>query len=231
MNELLMDIYLNINSPYFWNCENDSGHVSIVDYLAAVNSYSLISSILIFPKTLQNKSAIVNYIEEWNNKLTDSTKRITYDDFMGTVTDSLGILINVLSIILLVFASISLIVSSVMMAIITYVSVIERTQEIGVLRACGARKLDVGRLFEVEAVLIGLVAGAIGILATIIICIPICKIIDGMFPGNGLENIAQLTWYHGLILLGISGGLCFLSGLIPARLAAKKNPVDCLRSE
>lgn len=231
MNELLIDIYSNINSPYFWNCENDSGHVSIVDYLAAVNSYSLISSILIFPKTLQNKSAIVNYIEEWNNKLTDSTKRITYDDFMGTVTDSLGILINVLSIILLVFASISLIVSSVMMAIITYVSVIERTQEIGVLRACGARKLDVGRLFEVEAVLIGLVAGAIGIVATIIICIPICKIIDGMFPGNGLENIAQLTWYHGLILLGISGGLCFLSGLIPARLAAKKNPVDCLRSE
>jgi len=140
-------------------------------------------------------------------------------------------MIDVISAVLIVFASISLVVSSVMTSIITYVSVIERTKEIGVLRACGARKKDVGRLFEAECVIIGLVAGFIGIAFTVVACVPINLILDHQFPGNGLSSIAVLHPLHAVLLLAISILLAFLSGFIPSRIAAKKDPVECLRSE
>jgi len=132
---------------------------------------------------------------------------------------------------LIVFASISLVVSSVMTAIITYVSVIERTKEIGVLRACGARKKDVSRLFEAECVIIGFIAGFIGIAFTFVACFPINAILDHQFPGNNLSSIAQLNPWHALVLLAISILLAFVSGFIPARIASKKDPVVCLRTE
>jgi putative ABC transport system permease protein len=140
-------------------------------------------------------------------------------------------MIDVISAVLIVFASISLVVSSVMTAIITYVSVIERTKEIGVLRACGARKVDVGRLFEAECIITGFVAGLIGIGCTYLACIPINQILDHLYPKNNLNSIAQLNPWHALILLALSILLAFVSGFIPSRIAAKKDPVECLRSE
>jgi putative ABC transport system permease protein len=140
-------------------------------------------------------------------------------------------MINVLSVVLIVFASISLVVSSVMTAIITYVSVIERTKEIGVLRACGARKKDVGRLFEAECIITGGVAGLVGVGVSYILCIPINLILDNLYPGNGLSSIANLNPLHALALLLLSTALAFLSGFIPSRIAAKKDPVICLRTE
>lgn len=210
----------------FMDPESERG---VMDVLAYINSYSLISSILIFPKSLTTKDAIHQYLDKWN---TDNPgKAIVYSDVMQDLMGGLGMLIQVISAVLIVFASISLVVSSVMTAIITYVSVIERTKEIGVLRAVGARKKDVSRLFEAECVIIGAIAGFIGIAFTVIACIPINAILDHAFPGNNLGSIAQLNPWHGLLLFAISIALAFISGYIPARIASKRDPVVCLRSE
>ena len=150
---------------------------------------------------------------------------------METFTSSLSVLIQIISIVLIVFAAISLVVSSVMTGIITYVSVVERTKEIGILRACGARKKDVGRLFEAECTIIGFGAGIIGIAFTYIVCIPINLILDHQFPGNNLSSIALLNPWHALILLALAVVLALVSGLIPSRMAAKKDPVVALRTE
>lgn len=200
-----------------------------IDILAYANSYSLISSVLIFPKSLTSKPTIHSYLDAWNE--THPENEISYSDIMDDFMGGLSTMIEVISAVLIVFASISLVVSSVMTAIITYVSVIERTKEIGVLRACGARKRDVSRLFEAECVIIGFIAGFIGIAFTVTACFPINAILDHAFPGNHLGNIAQLNPWHGVILLAISIALAFVSGFVPARMAAKKDPVVCLRSE
>ncbi len=207
-----------------------SGNPNLADLMAVSNSYSTISSILIFPKTLVDKPTILNYLDSLNEGKMDKDQ-IIYSDVMSDFTDTIATMIDVISAVLIVFASISLIVSSVMTAIITYVSVVERTKEIGVLRACGARKKDVGRIFEAECVIIGGVAGVIGILMTLLLCIPINLIIDNIFPGNGLGSIASLAWWHGILLVLLAILLAFLSGFVPSRIAAKRDPVRCLRSE
>ena len=200
---------------------------NLMDALAYANSYSLVTSILIFPASLTTKDAIHSYLDAWNA----THNEIVYNDIMDTVMGGLGTLISVISSVLIVFASISLVVSSVMTAIITYVSVIERTKEIGVLRACGARKHDVTRLFEAECVIIGGLAGLIGIIVTLLACIPINLILDALFPGNNLSSIANLNPWHALLLIAVSVLLALVSGLVPSLIAAKRDPVVCLRSE
>lgn len=207
-----------------------TGNPNISDLMAAANSYSTISSILIFPKTLSGKDVIKSYLDGLNYGKLDKDQ-IIYSDVMSDFTSGIGTMISVISAVLIVFASVSLVVSSVMTAIITYVSVVERTKEIGVLRACGARKRDVGRLFEAECVIVGGVAGIIGIAFTLLACVPINLVIDNMFPGNGLGSIASLAWWHALILIALSVILAFVSGLVPSRIASKRDPVNCLRSE
>lgn len=209
-----------------------------VNYLTYFLSYSPISSILIFPENMETKQQLKDYLDLYNyvgynnqNAKKASAEQIVFSDIADTITGSIGTMINVISIVLIVFASISLVVSSVMTTIITYVSVIERTKEIGILRACGARKRDVGRLFEAESVIVGGFAGVIGIVVSVLLCIPINLILDHLFPGNGLGSIASLNPWHGLLLFGISVLLAFLSGFVPSRIAAKKDPVECLRSE
>lgn len=204
---------------------------NLIDLVAYFKSYSLISSILIFPASLTTKEALKAELDAYNNKQTNESKKVIYSDVMESFTSSLSVMIQVLSIVLIVFASISLVVSSVMTSIITYVSVIERTKEIGILRACGARKKDVGRLFEAECVIVGFVAGLIGILFGYLACPIIGVIVDSIYPGNNLTSIAQLNPLHALILLALSVLLALLSGLIPSRLGAKKDPVIALRSE
>jgi putative ABC transport system permease protein len=213
-----------LGSPDFYN-------EGLLNCLAYYSSYAVVSSVLIFPASLTTKNKLRAYLDAYNDNISNPDDQIVYTDVMNTFTSSLGTMIDVISAVLIVFASISLVVSSVMTAIITYVSVIERTKEIGVLRACGARKKDVGRLFEAECIITGFVAGVIGIAFTYIACIPINMTLDHLYPKNNLSSIAQLNPWHGLLLLALSIVLAFVSGFIPSRIAAKKDPVECLRSE
>jgi putative ABC transport system permease protein len=227
-----------IMSPAFYQ----SGHsgdddINLMDFVAYFESYSLITSILIFPASLTTKSKLTARLDNYNyidgNPTTpkDESEQIKYSDIMSEFTSSLSVLIEVISTVLIVFAAISLVVSSVMTGIITYVSVIERTKEIGILRSCGARKKDITRLFEAECSLIGLAAGVIGIAFTYLVSYPINLIIDHIYPGQNLNSIASLNPIHAAILLVLAVILAMISGLIPAIMAAKKDPVVCLRSE
>ena len=204
-----------------------SAKANIMDALAYANSYSLVTSVLIFPTSLTTKEKIRNYLDEWNR----THKEVVYSDIMTDVVGGLGTMISMISAILIVFASISLVVSSVMTAIITYVSVIERTKEIGVLRACGARKLDVSRLFEAECFIVGGIAGALGIGVTLLLCLPINVILRSLFTEANLGSIASLNPWHAVVLIVISIVLALASGIIPAVIASKRDPVVCLRSE
>lgn len=206
-----------------------TGETNIIDSLASLNSYALVDSILIFPTSLTSKTALKSYLDAWNSAHPDS--RNEYIDIMSDFTSEIGTLVQLVSIILIVFASISLLVSSIMTAIITYVSVVERTKEIGILRSCGAKKIDVARLFESECLFIGFVAGCVGVLLTCLACIPVNQILNSLFPSNNLGQIAQLNPFHAVILIIISALLAFVSGLFPSQIAARKDPVVCLRSE
>lgn len=217
-----------LTKPSFYN--GTATDWSAIDFEAYFNGYSLVSSILIFPISLTKKDQLHSYLDKYNENKTD-TDKIVYNDIMATFTSSLSVLIQIISVVLLVFAAISLVVSSVMTGIITYVSVVERTKEIGILRACGARKKDVGRLFEAECTIIGFAAGVIGVGFTYLACIPINLIIDHQYPGNNLSSIASLNPIHALILLALGIVLALVSGLIPSRMAAKKDPVVALRTE
>jgi putative ABC transport system permease protein len=221
-----------ITDPTFFSDVNnpDRTNWTAIDLIALENQYSLITSILIFPSSLTTKEALSNYLDAYNDGKSDD-EQIWYSDIMSTFTNSLGVLINVITTVLIVFASISLVVSCIMTGIITYVSVIERTKEIGILRACGARKKDVGRLFEAECVIVGAGAGLIGILVTVIACYPISAMINNMYPGNNLGHICELSPMAALILFAISIVLAIISGVLPARIAAKKDPVTALRTE
>jgi putative ABC transport system permease protein len=157
--------------------------------------------------------------------------QIVYSDVMSDFTESLGVLIKVVSVVLIIFAAISLVVSSIMMGIITYVSVIERTKEIGVYRAVGARKIDVGRLSESECSIIGAAAGLLGVVLTWIMTFPLNAILSHHYPDYNLEHLARVSPWHALILIALGIFLAFISGLFPARVGANKNPVDALRSE
>ena len=228
-NSDIMDFIANMDEAGSAEFFDNATPENVMDLIAYANSYSLITSVLIFPSSLTMKPILHDYLDKWNNAHPDD--EITYSDIMDEFMGGLSTMIQVISAVLIVFASISLVVSSVMTAIITYVSVIERTKEIGVLRACGARKKDVSRLFEAECVIIGAFAGAIGVIFTVVACFPINAILDHTFPGNNLSNIAQLNPWHALLLMVISIALAFVSGFVPARIAAKKDPVVCLRSE
>lgn len=225
IGELVLNNSITFNNDFF----DGVGENNIIDCLASLNSYALVDSILIFPTSLTSKTTLKAYLDAWNTTHPDS--RNDYIDIMSDFTGQLGTLVQLISIILVIFASVSLIVSSIMTAIITYVSVVERTKEIGILRSCGAKKLDIGRLFESECVFIGLVAGCLGIVFTMIACVPLNSVLNNLFPSNNLGEIAKLNPLHALILVAVSILLAFLSGLIPSQIAAKKDPVICLRSE
>ena len=206
-----------------------TGETNIIDSLASLNSYALVDSILIFPASLSSKTTLKSYLDAWNSAHPDSTN--DYIDIMSDFTSEIGTLVQLVSVILIVFASISLLVSSIMTAIITYVSVVERTKEIGILRSCGAKRLDIARLFESECLFIGFVAGCVGVLLTCLACVPVNQVLNSLFPSNNLGQIAQLNPLHAVILVAVSALLAFISGLFPSQIAARKDPVVCLRSE
>ena len=195
-----------------------------------VGTDSGVSSITIYPVGFDAKDEILTYLDAYNVGK-DEADQIIYTDVAGTITVAVGTIIDVISTVLIVFASISMVVSSVMIGIIIYVSVIERTKEIGTLRSVGARKKDVARLFIMESVSIGILAGVLGVLCTYLLSIPINAILNSIFASYELGAIASLNPLHGLILIAISALLTFVAGLIPARIAGRKDPVLCLRTE
>lgn len=189
------------------------------------------STINIYPKDFESKDMITTRISEYNDKQTNDGKEenvITYTDIVGVMMSSVSTIINVISYVLIAFVGISLVVSSIMIGIITYISVLERTKEIGILRSIGASKKDVSRVFNAETLIIGLVAGLIGIVVTLLLNIPINMIIKSIV---GISNISKLPTAGAIILVVISVGLTMIAGLIPAKFAAKRDPVEALRTE
>lgn len=184
-------------------------------------------SISIYPSTFENKKYVSDLIAEYNADKSKEDK-ISYTDYLDIMMSSITDIINAVSYVLIGFVSVSLIVSSIMIGIITYISVLERTKEIGVLRALGASKKDVARVFNAETLIIGLAAGVIGIGLTVLLDIPLSMIIYALAD---IKNVAVLPWQGGLILVAISMVLTLIAGLIPSRLASKKDPVIALRTE
>lgn len=185
-------------------------------------------AINIYADSFESKEAIASAISDYNDNHVEED-RITYTDYVALIMSSVSTIINAISYVLVAFVSISLIVSSIMIGIITNISVLERTKEIGILRAIGASKKDVSRVFNAETLIIGSCAGILGILVTVLLCIPINVIIHSL---TGINNInAALPPLAGLILVIISMVLTLIAGLIPSRSAAKKDPVIALRTE
>ena len=189
------------------------------------------STINIYPKDFESKEKIEDIINDYNEKKIDNNEEnlaISYTDIVGTMMSSITTIINNITYILIGFVAVSLIVSSIMIAIITYISVLERTKEIGILRAIGASKKDISRVFNAETLIEGFISGVFGILITLLICIPINIITKDILEVSG---IASLPVTGAIFLIILSVVLTVISGFIPAKLASKKDPGEALRSE
>jgi putative ABC transport system permease protein len=187
------------------------------------------ASINFYAVDFEAKEFIESFIKEYNDSRTDEKDKLQYTDIVGNMMSSVTIIVDAISYVLIAFVSISLVVSSIMIGIITYISVLERTKEIGILRAIGASKRDVSRVFNAETLIIGFTAGAIGILFTVLACIPVTLILRA---ATGIASItAALPWVGAVALIIISMVLTFVAGLFPAGVASRKDPVIALRSE
>jgi len=182
----------------------------------------------IYPKDFESKDAIADIIEEYNEKVSEAD-RITYTDTVAMLMSSVTTIVNAISYVLIAFVAISLVVSSIMIGIITYISVLERTKEIGILRAIGASKRDISNVFNAETTIVGFTAGAIGIGVTLLLLIPINAILYALTDISMLR--AQLPLGGAIILIVISVLLTLIAGLFPSRVAAKRDPVEALRTE
>ncbi len=184
--------------------------------------------VAIYPNDFDTKYLVTDYLDKWNETHTEPTEKINYTDTLELIIGLINNMIDIVSTALIAFTSISLIVSTVMIGIITYVSVVERVKEIGIIRSLGGRKKDVSHLFNAETFIIGLLSGIIGIAATGLVALVANVILKALI---GIPNLVMLTWYHSLILIALSVGLTLISGLIPARSAAKKDPIEALRTQ
>ena len=193
--------------------------------------YAKPASIDIYPKDFESKQGVIDILDGYNDKVKaegEDDKAVSYTDIVGALMSSVTTIVNMISYVLVAFVAISLVVSSIMIGVITYISVLERKKEIGILRSIGASKGDIGRVFNAETVIVGLVAGLIGIGVTALGCIPANAIVYALFD---VPNVAILPWQAAVILVAISVFLTFLSGLIPSSAASRKDPVEALRSE
>ena len=189
------------------------------------------AAIEFYTSSFQQKQELKDFINAYNTAKKDAgedDKVLAYSDDIQTIMSSITTMVGVITTVLVGFVAISLIVSSIMIAIITYISVLERTKEIGILRAMGASKKDIRRIFTAETAIEGFISGVLGIAITLLATLPINAVVAKM---TNVENVAQLPWEAALILIGISIVLTMLAGLIPSRIAAKKDPVESLRSE
>ena len=203
------------------------------DVLNQLNVYDFdnTSSVNLYMKDFESKKSVVKLINEYNKKQRENNLEenvIHYTDLVGTMIGSVSSIVNTISYVLIAFVTISLVVSSIMIGIITYISVIERTKEIGILRAIGASKKDISRVFNAETIIIGFTSGLFGIIITILLNIPINIIIKNI---TNISNISKLPIIGGIVLIIISIILTLIGGLIPAKIASKKDPVEALRVE
>lgn len=203
--------------------------------LQAAGASRLPAAIYIYPQNFESKSVITAHLDAWNvnadGTAKDEAEQIRYTDAASMLSSTMGQLVDIISYVLIAFAAVSLVVSSIMIAIITYVSVIERTKEIGVLRSIGARKKDITRVFNAETILIGFTAGVIGVVIAFVLTFPVSAIIKSLANGMVTTSMAVLNPLHAVLLVVISVVLTLVSGLIPAFIAAKRDPVVALRSE
>ena len=203
-------------------------HIDSMENVGYVN-YDVPSSILIYPKDFDAKQVVKDELESYNNSQTDKNNQISYSDTVAMLMSSVTTIVDAITYVLIAFVAISLIVSSIMIGIITYISVLERTKEIGILRAIGASKKDISRVFNAETLIVGFAAGVIGILVSLFFIVIINIILLSL---TGLETLqAVLPVGAAIILVLISMGLTLFAGLFPAKVAAKKDPVIALRTE
>lgn len=185
------------------------------------------SIIYLYPKGFDTKDYITNYLDDYNKDKKD-IDQVLYTDYAAMISSLSGSIMDAVTYVLIAFSSISLVVSCIMIAIITYISVLERTKEIGILRALGARKKDIKRVFNAETFLVGIFSGLLGIVIAEILTFPTNRIIENL---SELPNVAQLNPIHAIILVIVSVTLTVIGGLIPASIASKKDPVEALRTE
>ncbi len=193
--------------------------------------YAKPASIDIYPKDFEAKQHVIDILDAYNNDMQaagDDDKVVSYTDIVGALMSSVTTIVDMISYVLVAFVAISLVVSSIMIGVITYISVLERKKEIGILRSIGASKGDISRVFNAETIIVGFAAGAIGIGLTLLACIPANAIVYALFD---VQNVAILPWQAAVVLVGISVLLTFLAGLIPSSAASRKDPVEALRSE
>lgn len=203
---------------------NEEEKNSVISYLGGEGEPA---AVYLYPTDFESKEKIIDYLDEYNTGKSEE-EVVVYSDLASSMTEMTVGIMDAITIVLIAFASISLIVSLIMVGIITYISVIERTKEIGILRALGARKKDITRVFNAETFIIGITSGAIGIAVSWLLTFPVSHVLLNM---TGLENIAQLNPVHAVILIIISVVLTLIGGAIPAKMAANKNPVNALRTE
>lgn len=185
------------------------------------------TAIYIYPKDFETKDEVTSYLDKYNEGKAEEDV-IQYTDMAEMISTLSGNIMDAITIVLIAFSSISLVVSSIMIGIITYISVLERTKEIGILRAIGARKKDITRVFNAETFIIGIFSGVLGIAIAYLLTIPTNMIIENL---SGLANVAKLNPVHALILIIISVTLTIIGGAIPANMASRKDPVEALRTE
>ena len=213
-----------------YSANKDASYEKNLQKLGAVD-IDTPTSISIYPKDFEAKDKISKAIDEYNKKQRDDGKEentISYTDIVGTMMKSVSQIINTISYVLIAFVAISLVVSSIMIGIITYISVLERTKEIGILRAIGASKKDISRVFNAETLIIGLISGLIGIGITVLLTLPINSMI---YAVTGVKVVTAVPFKAGVVLVLISMFLTIIAGLIPAKIASKKDPVIALRTE
>lgn len=227
MSKMSTEMIAQMMDAYSKN--KDASYEKTLEILGAVD-LDKPSSIKIYPKDFESKDKIAEAIDEYNQMQKDEGKEgniINYTDMVGMMMESVTAIINVISYVLMAFVSISLIVSSIMIGIITYISVLERTKEIGILRSIGASKKDISRVFKAETFIVGIISGLIGIGITVILTIPINSIIRNL---SGISGVSvSLPVMAGIILVIISMCLTMIAGLIPSKMASKKDPVEALR--
>jgi putative ABC transport system permease protein len=205
---------------------SDMSYADVLDHLGVADVADP-DFIYIYPIDFEKKEDIAEMINDYNSTASENDK-IEYTDIAAMLMSSVSNIITAISVVLICFVSISLIVSSIMIGIITYISVLERTKEIGILRAVGASKKDIARVFNAETTIVGLLAGMVGVLATVLLCIPISLIAREL---TGIQSLTAVLPWYGYLLVVLSIGLTLIAGLFPSRMAAKKDPVIALRTE
>ena len=217
----------NILTGEKFDTQTEEGKVEKEQILSYLGADSVPALIQIYPHDFDSKDEILSYLDAYNEGKSED-KQILYTDMANMITSLSGSIMSAITIVLIAFSAISLIVSSIMIGIITYISVLERTKEIGVLRAMGARKKDITRVFNAETFIIGICSGMLGIIISRILIFPINMVIENL---TDLPNVARMNPIHATILVVISVILTVIGGSIPARVASRKDPVEALRTE